>query len=192
MKKMMLFIGLLTIFVLTACDGGDQDMGNQEKNQAIEEPKKNNLKNAGEIITYFKQKNGNISDAKVYNEENDPSELLGRPGGYIGKVDFIDSQVEEKFLNDLYSQDEKIIELVKKEMREDFKVEYGGSIELFDTEEDAKKRYEYVTTTAKESGGALTEYGYLQKNIYLRLSKSLTPTKAKEYEQILIEFVESN
>jgi hypothetical protein len=37
-------------------------MENQEKNQAIEEPKKNNLKKAGEIITYFKRKNGNIEN----------------------------------------------------------------------------------------------------------------------------------
>ncbi|WP_237389791.1 hypothetical protein [Bacillus sp. USDA818B3_A] len=192
MKKIMLFIGLLILFVLTGCSSGVQERENQEKNQATDKPKNNDLKNAEEIIAYFKEKNGNIAYTKIYNEENDPNELLGRPGGYIGKVDFIDSGVEEKFIEGLLIKDKVLLESVKREMREDFKVKYGGSIEVFDNKKDAKKRFEYVTTTAQESGGAFTEYGYLHKNIFLRLSKSLTPAQAEAYDQILTEFVERN
>lgn len=191
MKKIILFIALLIPFPLAACNGEYQEAENQEKNQGIEEPR-NKLENAEEIVTYLIQMIENISDTKVYNEENDPNELLGRPGGYISKVDFIDSRVEERFINNINSQDEILNELVKEEMRTDFKVDYGGSVELFDNKEDAKNRYEYISTAAKESGGAKTEYGYLHENVYLRLSKSLTPTEAEEYEKKLIMFIESH
>ena len=63
-------------------------------------------------------------------------------------------------------------------------VSYGGSVEVFDNEESARKRYEYVKSIA-ESGGLFAEYDYLAGLILVRLSHKLTPDQAGEYEQVL-------
>ncbi|WP_428911973.1 hypothetical protein [Niallia sp. Krafla_26] len=182
MKKVkVLFLILFFAVGLTGCGQGDQ-----------EKESKLDLKNAEEIISYFKEKGLPISDTKTYTEENDTNELLGRPGGYIGKIDFIDTNVEKKLIEENSKEYGMSEEDTKNEMREGFGVENGGSLEVFDNEEDAKKRYEYVSTITKELGGMFAEYGYQQKNLYLRLSKSLTPTQAEEYEKILNELVENN
>ncbi|QFK70377.1 hypothetical protein F7984_03530 [Pradoshia sp. D12] len=66
-------------------------------------------------------------------------------------------------------------------------MENGGSVEVFEINEDAEKRKEYIETVTKEMGGLLTEYSYVEKNVLLRLSKSLTPDQAADYETALKE-----
>jgi len=78
--------------------------------------------------------------------DNDPNELLGRPGGYTSKAE------------------------VKQSIRESFGVENGGSVEVFETNEDAEKRKEYIETVTKEMGLLLTEYSYVEKNVLLLIS----------------------
>ncbi|MEG1545412.1 MAG: hypothetical protein RR382_12980, partial [Tannerellaceae bacterium] len=46
---------------------------------------------AAQIIEQLKTDGLPISDTQSYNEDNDPNGLLGRPGKYTSKADFIDS-----------------------------------------------------------------------------------------------------
>ena len=58
----------------------------------------------------------------------------------------------------------------------------GAKIEVFDDEDAAKQRYEYITTIVKETGGLLTEYDYLDGTVLLRVSGELKPSQAEEYK----------
>ena len=60
----------------------------------------------------------------------------------------------------------------------------GGSVEIFDSEEDAQKRAEYVRGIT-EGSGLFAEYSYVRGRVFLRVSGKLTPTQAEEYEAAL-------
>ena len=57
----------------------------------------------------------------------------------------------------------------------------GGSVETFESEDDAKRRYEYVSAIAKSP--LFAEYDYLEGTVFLRISSELTPTQAKACER---------
>lgn len=59
-----------------------------------------------------------------------------------------------------------------------------GSIEVFENEEDAKNRKEYIEEVTSKAS-VLTEYDYLKDNVLLRINKDVEPDKAKEYEEQL-------
>ena len=104
-----------------------------------------------------------IDDYIVYDAASDPNELLGRPGGYTSKVNFSDSRLE---------------------VGSDFDIDYGGSVEVFPNESDAADRYAYVDAITS-GGGLFGEYHWLQHTVFLRISKSVTPDEAGEYQQAL-------
>ncbi|MDQ0230711.1 hypothetical protein [Metabacillus malikii] len=178
----------LIIFTFTAC-ANNQENDKTTTTKTDVNLEKVDLKDVDAIAAYFKDKGLPISDSRTYNEDDDPNELLGRPGGYIGKMDFIDKNVEKKLIETEKTEYNIPEDETKATMREKFGVSNGGSIEVFANQDDAKKRFEYVSQVASELGGMFTEYGYQEKNIYLRLSKSLTPTQADEYEKVLKELV---
>ncbi len=60
----------------------------------------------------------------------------------------------------------------------------GGSVEVFDSTEDARNRYEYLKAVTKKVS-FLTEYDFLVGTTLLRVSRSLTPKQAAEYETAL-------
>ncbi len=62
-----------------------------------------------------------IRQVEPYTEDNDPNKLLGRPGQYVDKVNFRDRRAENDRLKGL-------------------DVSEGGSIEVFESEEDAERR----------------------------------------------------
>lgn len=192
MKKNILTLVAVVSIGLTACgqpneESNKEPRGNTEQAEDKQETKKVDLKNAEEIIAALKEKGAPIGEMQVYTAENDPNELLGRPNGYIGKISFIDADVEKKKIEENLNEFDMSEEETKKEMREEFGVEYGGSIEVFENEKDAKNRYEYVSTVSSEMGAMFVEYGYVEKTVYLRLSKSLTPAQASVYENALKE-----
>jgi hypothetical protein len=112
-----------------------------------------------------------IGDVAVFTAENDPNSLLGRPNQYVGKISFVDLRIGSEI-----------------EDPEDIGVSEGGSIEVFANEADAKARYDYVTSVTKMMP-MLAEYGYQVGNVYLRLSKELTPEQAREYEISLLKIL---
>lgn len=109
-----------------------------------------------------------IADYVVYTEETDPNELLGRPGGYLSKVNFSDARLEQL---------------------SDFDIDGGGSVEVFETTAGAQSRYDYVDSITS-SMGFLAEYHWITEQVVLRVSNSLTPQQAAEYEGRLPEVLE--
>ncbi len=61
-----------------------------------------------------------IGDRIAYTPETDPNEMMGRPGGYTSKTNFLDTRLSPK--------------------RQDFWVEDGGSVEVFSSVEDREQR----------------------------------------------------
>jgi hypothetical protein len=105
-----------------------------------------------------------------YDETTDPNKQLGRPGGYIDKVAFVDSRIKPE---DVLDDDEGSIEL-------------GGGVEVYVSEKEAQARADYIKSVTAGTP-ALTEYGYVKGGVLLRLSQQLTPTQAAEYEAALEE-----
>jgi len=115
------------------------------------------------VATRLKEAGLPIGEVRVYTAANDPNEQLGRPGGYTSKVSFHDTRLEQS---------------------DDFDVDGGGSVEVFDNEKDANSRFEYVDAITR--GNAMfNEYHWLDGPIFLRVSKSLTPDQAEEYHRAL-------
>ena len=123
---------------------------------------------AASIVAGFQEAGLPVTEFVIFTAENDPNGLLGRPNQYVSKVSFVDLRIGSEI-----------------EDPEDIGVSEGGSIEVFANEADAKARYDYVTSVTKMMP-MLAEYGYQVGNVYLRLSKELTPEQAKEYESILM------
>lgn len=99
-----------------------------------------------------------------YTAENDVNKLLGRPGQYIGKLNFKDTR--------LSSPDQGV----------NISVPDGGSIEVFANTTDAKNRFTYIQSISKSGVSLFAEYEYLEGVAILRLSPQLTPAQAAQYE----------
>ncbi|MFD7410164.1 hypothetical protein [Kitasatospora purpeofusca] len=108
----------------------------------------------------------------VYDATTDPNGKLGRPGQYISKSAFDDTRVSGT-------------EQAKKDEvqgRRD-SISYGGTVETFATEQDAKTWATYVDTVSKAVGGLVTpDYVYQRGTTVVRVSHLLTPDQAKAYE----------
>ena len=96
--------------------------------------------------------------------ENDPNQLLGRPHQYVAKVDWMDTRIANSGIPG---------------------IDTGGTLEVFLNAEDMKNRKDYIETVTK-GFSAFAEYSYGNHVLLLRLSHKLTPTQAKEYEDIFM------
>ena len=119
------------------------------------------------FIAYLKENGFPIGNVVVYTEETDPNKFLGRPNQYISKLNFSDTTL---------SPDADNLN--------------GGSIEVFLNPEDAEARKTYIDTIGKQMP-VLSEYSFIRGNTLLRLSRDLTPTKAREYEKYFNSFYEN-
>ena len=115
-----------------------------------------------EVIGFLVDTGLPITELIYYTEETDPNELLGRPNQYIAKVNWTDERISGNN-----------------------GVQAGGSIELFLNPTDMQARKDYLELVTKFMSTTV-EYAYSNGNILLRLSHSLTPTQAQEYETILM------
>jgi hypothetical protein len=102
-----------------------------------------------------------------YTAANDVNHLLGRPGQYIGKVNFKDTRIS--------STDQGV----------DISVTDGGSVETFATTTDAKNRFAYIQKISKSGIALFAEYEYLDGLAILRVSAQLTPDQAAKHEAAL-------
>ena len=116
-----------------------------------------------EVIGYFIEAGLPITEIIYYTEETDPNELLGRPNQYIAKVNWTDERISGW-------QDG---------------VQAGGSIELFLNPTDMQARKDYLELVTQIMS-PIVEYAYSNGSVLLRVSHSLTPTQAQEYETILM------
>lgn len=156
-KGLTMFLFVISVMLLSACGSSTSS-----------KPEEKKPTNAEEVVQALKSAGLPIGEIKVFDASSDPNELLGRPGQYTSKVNFIDTRV-------------------KSEGKTNIDVISGGSVEFFDNKDDAQARFEYVSTISKKMGGMFVEYDYLEGKVFLRLSKELTPEQAKEYENVLKE-----
>lgn len=108
----------------------------------------------------------NIGTYVEYDENTDTNGLLGRPGQYTSKINFEITTLQQCDDGD----------------------PVGGSIEVFETNEDAKKRSEYIQSIT-QGMSALGEYNYINDCVLLRIDYDVAPSDATNYEQALNDFV---
>jgi len=125
---------------------------------------------AQQVIVKLRAAGLPVGRIKVYTASNDGTRLLGRPGQYTGKVNFRDTRIKDGGAG--------------------FAVSSGGSIEIFATRADAKRRADFVSAIFESASPSIpSEYDYLVGNAFLRLSHVLTPTQARKYEAVLRRLV---
>lgn len=130
---------------------------------------------AEEIVSKMKEQNTNIGKTVTYNEETDLNKLLGRPNQYISKTTFEDTRLEQKDNNEFLTEEEKAEPV-------------GGTVEVFNNSDDMEKRKTYIETISS-SMSLLNQYIYSKGNVLMRLEHDLTPTQAKEYEDLFNSIV---
>lgn len=119
---------------------------------------------ATEVLTGLMEAGLPIGDHIAYTAETDPNELLGRPGGYLSKVNFYDTRLTRTST--------------------DYSMEDGGSIEVYPDAAGAEGRMQYLRSLGQALPLAV-EYDFLAKNVLLRVSKRLLPEQAEEYQHAL-------
>lgn len=134
----------------------------ENANASTPAPQSTQPKDAKSIVEALAAAGMPIGKIEAYTAENDPNKLLGRPGQYISKANFVDKRINEP-------------------MSDTVDVLNGGSVEVFANEQDAKNRFDYVSNIAK-AGGMFSEYDFRDGNVLLRLSHDLTPSQEKAYE----------
>lgn len=118
---------------------------------------------AFDVLSLFQKQNLPIGNYEEYDETSDPNGLLGQSNSYIQKISFADTRLKAE--SDYSTQP------------------LGGTIEIFQNEEDAKARYTYLRNVTTSSVQSM--YMYQHKTILLRLEKRLSVSQAQEYEEIL-------
>ncbi len=125
---------------------------------------------AEQVVAQLAQRVPTATSGVVFTAETDPNKLLGRPNGYTSKASFTDSRVRSEDVIDT----------------REGAVDPGGSVEVFTDEQAAQNRLKFIQTLTAGIP-AFTEYGYVAGPVLVRVSKSLTPEQAAEYEKALAE-----
>jgi hypothetical protein len=156
---------VLTALVMVGC-GGTTAAGNATPPAptATATPKVAHTgQTADQILAGLQAKGMHIGASVTYTASTDQNNLLGRPGQYIGKINFKDTRIPD-------SGNQGV----------DISVDDGGSIEVFDTLVAATNRTQYVQGIA-QSSALFAEYDFQDGLVLLRLSKILTPDQAQAY-----------
>ena len=157
--KRGILVGTITSFALASLLVGNVNHAASAKTRVTKTP------TAQSIVIALRSHGLPIGKITSYSASNDPNKLLGRPGYYISKTNFIDKRVKEPISDG--------IDVIN-----------GGSVEVFANVTNAKTRYIYLTTVEK-SIPMLAEYDYIDRNVLLRISNDLTPKQAKQYQMTL-------
>jgi hypothetical protein len=117
---------------------------------------------AAEVVEGLRASGLPIGAVTVYDASTDPNEQLGRPGQYTSKATFADTRIGT------------VVDGVGD----------GGDIEAFDDQAALMKRADYLSGFADSPpiGGW---YQYTAGNVILRVSFTLTPDQAAQYEAAL-------
>ena len=117
---------------------------------------------AGAAAEALRAANPNITTVTVYDETNDPNDLIGRPGQYTSAAQLADGRA---------AGGEGI--------------EAGAVIEVFANAQDAQARSTYIQDTLAELGPAFgTEWHHLHGTHLLRVSGTLVPSANDEYAAV--------
>ena len=140
----------------------------EEKEQIKDEELDVKEVSAENVLEHFISSDIGVDQSITYTAQSDPNERLGRPGQYVGKINFTVSGIK---IDDPESDDK-------------FLVENGGSIEVFLNEEDAKKRSDTIKNLM-DGVFVPIEYHYIKDNVLIRLSQKLTPDQAEKFNEAL-------
>jgi hypothetical protein len=127
---------------------------------------------ADQVVTQLVQRVSTAKPGVVFTAETDPNKLLGRPNGYTSKASFTDTRVNpngEGFTD-----------------TREGAVDLGGSVEIFADEQGAQDRMKFIQAIAKGLPMA-GEYDYVSGPVLVRVSRSLTPDQAAQYQTALAE-----
>jgi|GEM_PF-944538 len=171
-----LFISLLLVLLFSACGATEE---NPIKTPSATTPESTTVApskapdttpaealTAEQIVNYFAQEGMPIGNLVVYTEATDVNNMLGRPGGYISKVNFEDERTLNEYIDTTASN-----------------YSPNNTLEVFISEVDAKARYDYIDSVT--AGTILAQYMYLEGTMLLRLERSLLPSDAEIYETLL-------
>lgn len=116
------------------------------------------LKNAGLPVTAIAEQD----------EDTDPNDKLGRPGGYTSRASA-----------DLPGGDKS---------GDRYGIDRGLVVEVFSAEDDADARSKYIQDTLKTMQILGTEYHYRgkDKRILVRISGKVKPSQAKKFEAVVV------
>lgn len=123
---------------------------------------------AESVLTYLQAHSLPVTGVIAYDAATDPNNLLGRPSGYLSKVAWQDTRVDQTFYSAAPGG-----------------VQFGGSIEVFSNSTKALARANYIGAIGQASPALGSEYDYLKGPILLRVSAKLTPAEAAEYMQAI-------
>ena len=150
----------------------------------------NSPKSVSEVIKSLKDDGLPIADEVEYSQENDPNELLGRPGEYVQKINFNDNDVIErqteesikdlkKSETDAFKFDKKAIDDHRKSMSKLNRDKLDCTIEMFENSKDLDARAKKIEALS----GLANQYVYKKGKFLLRISYDVTPDNAKKYEE---------
>lgn len=128
---------------------------------------------AEQVMEHLKKAGLPIGRTDVYNVDNDPHRLLGRPDSYIGKTVFHDTRYPLK-----PNAQDQLIEWQN----------WGGTLEIYEEEADIELAKKKIKAQQERIGSLPPEYQFVKGLVFLRLGHVLTPAQAKEYEAALNSF----
>lgn len=187
MKRVALTAVAVALLLAGCGDGGDSESSAQEPSGEVSasatapapsetpttepttepvEPVADDKPEGAEAVAAALQgKISTITKMVTITEDNDPNDLIGRPGGYVEAVSIYDSRAE---------------------CDSELDITCGAKLEVFDNAEDAEARRDYIAGIIKDSP-MFAEYDYLDGNVLLRVAGRLKPSEAKEYEAAFLD-----
>lgn len=156
LRKFSLLLACCASFTLASCNGEQTPSG-----AASEAPAQAPApQTAAQVADALGKQGIVLQNIVVLDEKTDTNNLLGRPGQYTSKVFFHDSRHPKT----PESGDE-----------------FEGTVEVFASPADAKKRHDYI---AEVTAGMpmLLQYQFLRGNVLVRLPKAFTPSETAVYK----------
>lgn len=117
-----------------------------------------------------------VYDVCIYTEENDTNGLLHKEGGYTDALSFSIEGIEDYCEDCVNSCDRG--------------TSGGGTIEIFENENDAIKRNEYLSVF---DGSVISSGLHTQvDNVIIRISSELTASEQQEWEEKILKIINAN
>lgn len=125
---------------------------------------------AAQIVARIAECVPDATPGVIYTPDTDPNHIMGRPGGYVSKASFTDQRIDPEGAGN-----------AKKGS-----VRLGGSVEVFTDKRGAQRRKDYIHALSKGFTD-IAEYDYVAGPVLVRVTKALTPSQAREYQEALGE-----
>ena len=162
-KMAFCILALLGLF-LVGCGGDSSAAAQPTATKAPTATRAPAPKTAEAIVQSLKSLGLPLGESFTYTADNDQNHLLGRPGQYTGKANWIDTRLTSTNTGVKIS------------------VTDGGSVETFASLDDASKRFSYIQSLSTSGNALFAEYEYQHGAAILRVSSALTPAQAQAYD----------